>query len=90
MEDSKVRVLLEDIDHKFKVMTEMLLHQGKKIDALFEMVAKNTEDIEMIKMRLAMIENEIKLIRDLVKDKADKEKVQKLEKSILILKRKIA
>lgn len=90
MEDRKVRVLLEDIDHKFKVITEMLLHHGKKIDALYEMVAQNTVDIETIKTKITIIEEEIKSIKHLVKDKADQEKVKKLEANILTLKRKIA
>ena len=83
--NKKVDKLREDMS---LVKLTLAIH-GKKIDALSEMMTQNTVDIGTIKTKITKIEEELKSIKNLVKDKADKEKVQKLEESILILKRKI-
>lgn len=85
-----VKIMSEDFESKLKPLTELVLAQGKKIDALFEMVAKNTEDINMIKIKLSIIEKDVADIKKELKNKVDFDKVKTLEKNILVLKHKIA
>ena len=84
------QVMYEKFHAEVKVIGEQYLTIQKKIDALFEMVAKNSEDIELIKMRLTKIEADISEIKKTLETKADTEKIKKLEKDIVLLKQKIA
>ena len=42
-------MLLEEFQYQLKVVSEVQLEHSRKLDALIEMVAKNTENIEVIK-----------------------------------------
>lgn len=76
MEDSKVRVLLEDIDHKF--------------DAIWEVVADNPKRFERLETDVAAIKEDISVIKAVLKCKADVSEIDKINKKINILQTKIA
>lgn len=91
------KIMSEDFHSQFRVVAEMILehgkkleNHGKKLDALFEMVAQNSVDITIIKSRLEVIEKDVSEIKKEIKSKVDLEKVKTLEKNILVLKRKMA
>ena len=90
------KVIGEDFSARIKPVIEMQQEQGKKIDrlnkkmdAVYEMVAKNSVDIEIIKTKISQIEQDIQQIKKTLKSKADAIKIEKLEKEILILKQKV-
>jgi len=60
MEDKHVRILLEDIRSKFRVFGEGQKDIQKQLKDIREMIAKNTEDIEIIKSDIAFIKTELK------------------------------
>jgi hypothetical protein len=60
MEDRKVKVILEDINSQFRTFGEGLAGANKKLDATMEMVAKNTEDIEVIKIDQKLMRDDLK------------------------------
>ena len=76
MEDKKVRVLLEDIDHKFKAIWEVTKDNPKRFEKLEKNVNEIKEDIAVIK---AVLPNKVNIDR-----------VVKIEKDIVVLKQKIA
>jgi archaellum component FlaC len=59
MEDKKVRVILEEIRSQFKVFGEGLKGINEKLDSTIEMTAKNSEDIEMVKIDVKEIKDDI-------------------------------
>lgn len=76
------KILLEDFQSQLKVIAEVQIEQGKKLDdhsrkldALLEMVANNTENIEFIKSML--------------KRKVDIEEFEALTKRVMLLEKKI-
>ena len=84
------QIMKEEFISQIKPIAEMQKHHGekiksliKKVDALFEMVAKNTEDIESIKAELTKIEADITIIKDNLKTKVDLKKIETLEKNSL-------
>lgn len=79
MEDRKVRVLLEDIDHKFKTISEALSDitpMKENIVGLNKKVDKLQEDVAIVKLSL--------------QNKADTTRVEKIEKDLKVLQQKIA
>lgn len=76
------RVILEEFEHRLSVVAEMQVEHTKKfeeifkkLDAIMEMTALNTENIEMIK--------------GMLKRKVDFEEYEKLEKRVSVLEKKI-
>jgi len=67
-------MLLEEFQSQLKIVAEVQLEHSRKLDALLEMVAKNTENIEMIKSML--------------RRKVDIEEFEALEKRVMILEKK--
>ena len=78
------------IGEQYLSLQEKIDSQGKKIHSLFEMVAQNSVDITVINDRLSKIETDIAEIKKTLKNKADSEKIKKIEKNIVLLKQKIA
>jgi len=76
------KVLIEDFDSKIKVLGEGILGIQEQLNNIREMVAKNTEDIEIIKMDISFIKNALK-------QKADKDELEALEKRVLFLEKKL-
>jgi len=69
------KMLLEEFQSRLKVVAEVQVEHTKKFDALFEMVAMNTETLEFIK--------------GMLKRKVDLEEYEKLEKRVSLLEKKI-
>jgi len=68
-------MLLEEFQSQLKVVSEVQVEHSRKLDALIEMVAKNTENIEVIKSML--------------RRKVDIEEFEALEKRVMILEKKL-
>ncbi|MBM3707966.1 MAG: hypothetical protein FJW69_06470 [Actinobacteria bacterium] len=68
-------MLLEEFQSQLKIVAEVQVEHSRKLDALIEMVAKNTENIEMIKSML--------------RRKVDIEEFEALEKRVMILEKKL-
>lgn len=71
-------VLAEDFGSKTELIAESLLGLQDQLKAIKEMIAKNTEDIEMMKMDMHIIRND-------VKEKASRDEFSILEKRVLRL-----
>ena len=91
------QVMKEEFISQIRPIAEMQKHHGekikslvKKVDALFEMVAKNTENIESIETKLTKIEADIAIIKSDLITKVDLKKIETLEKNIVLLKQKMA
>ncbi|KKQ74157.1 MAG: hypothetical protein US94_C0012G0007 [Berkelbacteria bacterium GW2011_GWB1_38_5] len=76
------KMLLEEFDSRLKIIVEVQVDHTKKfneifkkLDAIMEMTALNTENIEMIK--------------GMLKRKVDYEEYEKLEKRVLVLEKKL-
>jgi len=68
-------MLLEEFQSQLKIVAEVQVEHSRKLDALIEMVANNTENIEMIKSML--------------RRKVDIEEFEALEKRVMILEKKL-
>lgn len=76
------KILLEEFQSQLKIVAEVQIEQGKKLDnnsrkldALLEMIANSTENIELIKSML--------------KRKVDIEEFEALTKRVMILEKKL-
>jgi len=78
MEDRQVKVLLEDIDHKFKTIQEMF----------FSLLAMK-EDVSVLKKDMIQVKEDIAIIKTSLKNKADIQRVEKIEADVKILQQKI-
>ena len=58
--DREFGVILEKIHSEFKAFGDGLSALRAKVDAIFEMTGKNTEDIAFIKTDLRIIKNDLK------------------------------
>lgn len=76
-----VGTLYEDFESKQALMAENILDVREKIAALVEMVEKNTEDIDTIKLN-------VELIRKDLKTKIEREEFLALEKRVFALEQK--
>jgi len=74
-------VLGEDFDNKTGLLVESVSGIQEQLVALKEMVAKNTEDIEVIK-------SDAQIIKQSLKRKVDLEEFEALEKRIVALETK--
>lgn len=74
MEDRKVRVLLEDINHKFKAIQEGLSN-----------VSSVKEDVSCLKTDVSRIKEDIIIIKTSLIVKADLKRVEKIEQKLAAL-----
>ena len=75
-------VVAEDFKSQIKILAETTGGIQEQLIAIKEMVAKNTEDIEIIKMDIQFIKQELK-------HKVDRDEFEALEKRVLILEKKL-
>lgn len=73
-------VLAEDFGSKLKLLAESVSGVQKQLISLRDMVAKNTEDIEIIKMDIGLIKHDLKR-------RVDIEDFASLEKRVVLLER---
>lgn len=78
-----LKVVAESFDSKLGLVVESLSDMQRQLKNLRDMVAKNTEDIEIIKADIQVIKNELKR-------KVDRDEFAVLEKRVLFLEKKIA
>ena len=76
-------VVAEDFASKFNLLAESISGVQEQLIALRDMVAKNTEDIEIIKMDISFMKHELK-------QKVDQDEFGVLEKRVLLLEKKLA
>ena len=76
-------VVSEAFQSQVKVLAETVLEIQKQLIAIREMVAKNTEDIEIIKMDIQFIKQELK-------HKVDRDEFEALEKRVMFLEKKVS
>ena len=76
------KILLEDFDSKFKLLAEKFDRHDEKFDALFKMVAQNTESLELIKIDINFIKQELK-------QKVNQDEFVALEKRVILLEKKL-
>ncbi len=76
-------VLAENFESQIKLVAESTAGIQEQLIALRDMVAINTENIEIMKTDLHIIKNDLK-------DKTDRDELRALEKRVLSLERKLA
>ena len=77
-----LKMLSEDFDSKLKVLGDGVLGAQDQLKSIREMVAKNTENIEIIKM-------DISFIKQALKQKVDIDEFEALEKRVILLENKL-
>ena len=75
-------VLAESFESQVKLIAESMLGIQTQLISIRDMVAKNTEDIELTRMDLHIIKNDLK-------EKAARDEVKVLEKRVLLLEKKL-
>ncbi len=75
-------ILTEDFGSKTELIAESLLGLQSQLKSIKEMIGRNTEDIEMMKMDLHIIRNDLK-------EKIDRNEFLVLEKRVFKLEKKI-
>ena len=75
-------VAKEDFEHKLQLVAEAVFGIQEQLIAIKEMVAKNTEDIQIMKMDIQFIKQELK-------HKVDRDEFEALEKRMGILEAKV-
>ena len=97
-----IGALNEDYSAQIKGVADSVSGANKKLDVVTEMVAKNTEDIEMIKGSInlmqsditdlkedmGVVKSDISTIKFDLKNKVDLDEFKSLEKRVLFLERK--
>ena len=76
-------VVAEDMSSKIQLVAESVSGIQEQLIAIRDMVSKNTEDIEVIKMHLESIKQQLRR-------KVDLEEFEALEKRVLFLEKKPA
>lgn len=76
-----IDVVKEDFDHKIGLIAESVSGIQEQLTAIRDMVARNTEDIEIIKMNIQFIKQELK-------HKVDQDEFEALEKRVVVLEAK--
>lgn len=82
-------VVAEDFKSQVQLVAELISGIERRLTAIEEMVAKNTEDIEIIKIKLMVIENDIAAIKQSAKRKVDVDDFEALEKRVVFLEKKL-
>jgi len=75
-------VLAENFESQVKLIAESLSGVQEQLIVLRDMVAKNTEDIEIMKLDLHIIKNDLK-------EKVGRDEIKALEKRIFLLEKKL-
>ena len=75
-------VLYEKFRNDIKIIGEGWQMNAEKTNATFKLASEMKEDIEIIKMDISFIKNALK-------QKADKEEVEALEKRVILLENKL-
>lgn len=75
-------VLAEDFESQVKLIAGSVSGIQKQLVSIRDMVAKNTEDIEIIKMNLGVIKNDLK-------EKVDREEFAVFEKRLYLLEKRV-
>lgn len=83
---TEVMALFESLRSDIRVVAESFTGLRSKIDALFEMVARNSEDIEMIKLHLQIVQRDIAQIN--TRDPEEKHEVEMIQKRLGLLEKK--
>lgn len=79
--DTQIKIIDEHIQSQIGLLAESILDVREKIAILTEIVEKNTEDIEIIKLNVELIRNDLKT-------KVEKEEFLALEKRVSALEQK--
>jgi len=82
---TEVGTLIEAMHREFKPILEDIPSIKSKLDATFEQVGKNTEDIQLIKFTLKEHSNLLNHILEELKSKADRRDFELLEKKVASL-----
>ena len=76
-------VAVEDFTSQVKILAESVSDIQKQLISIREMVAKNTEDIEIMKADIQFIKQELK-------HKVDQDEFETLEKRVMFLEKKLS
>ena len=74
-----IGVVAEDFKSQVKLVVEALAGMQEQLTALRDMVARNTEDIEMIKVDIEIMKSELAIIRRDLKEKVGRDEIAVLE-----------
>jgi len=61
MKEREFTVILEELRSEFRAYGEGLSALREKVDGIFEMTGKNTEDISTIRIDIRVIKNDMKM-----------------------------
>ena len=84
-----IGVVFESFTDQLKMIAESLSGTQKQLTVIRDMVAKNTENIEMIKIDIEFIKSDINEMKRELKRKVDIDEFQLLEKRVIFLERKL-
>ena len=82
-----IGTLAEDFTAQVKILAESVSDLQRQLIIIRDMVARNTEDIEAMKMDMLVIKEDIESIKYTFKKKVDLDEFASLEKRVLILER---
>jgi len=85
-----VGVLVERFESQTKLIAESISGIQQQLIAIKEMVAKNTEDIQEMKVHMEIMKSDIEIIKQNLRHKVDLEDFETLEKRVMFLEKKIA
>ena len=85
-----VGVLVERFESQTKLIAESISGLQQQLIAIKEMVAKNTEDIQEMKVHMEIMRSDIEIIKQNLRRKVDLEDFETLEKRVMFLEKKIA
>ena len=77
-----IGVVAENFDSQTKLIAESLSGLQQQLTVIRDMVVRNTEDIEMIKMDIDTMKGELSLIRHDLKEKVGRDEFALLENRI--------
>lgn len=100
---TEVMMLMEKIQKEFRVVAEVVTDLKDRIvsleirlaslentvDSMFEMIVKNTEDIEMIKIDILGVKKKLKEINTKLDRKTDANELAKIDKRVTFLENKL-
>lgn len=89
-----LRVITEGFEHQVKLIAESLTGMQKQLVGIRDMVARNTEDIEVMKIDMEMMKTDIEimkgdmaLIRRDLKEKTGRDEISLIEARVARLER---
>ena len=84
-----IGVLKEGFDSKVRLIAESVSGIQEQLIAIRDMVVKNTEDIEMIKIDMEAMKSDINIIKNDLKQKVNIEDFNALERRMILLEAKM-